>query len=179
MGRLSHVPSCPLWFLCRCTGVVGGGACLNGAQGGVKSTTHHPSIFIWATETRDANIWVGGLASVETSQHFIPIIIFWMQLANGPPPPPAAAASRPVIFSDQFANGVPVVEAQLERREAAAELTCSHRQATISPHQRARLYLCSRKVRFFFLSSTFKTSDSRLPPACVSQRPSTSHHRRP
>lgn len=95
--------------------------------------SYHPSIFIWATETRDANIWVGGLASVETSQHFIPIIIFWMQLANGPPPPPAAAASRPVIFSDQFANGVPVVEAQLERREAAAELTCSHRQATISP----------------------------------------------
>lgn len=45
----------------------------------VKSTTHHPSIFIWATETRDeyvlADIWVGGLTSVELFQQFIPIII--------------------------------------------------------------------------------------------------------
>lgn len=38
---------------------------------------------------------------------------------------------KPVIFSDQFANGVPVAEAQLERQEAAAELTCNHKQAMI------------------------------------------------
>lgn len=38
---------------------------------------------------------------------------------------------EPVIFSDRLANGVPVVEAQLDRREAAAELTCNHKQAMI------------------------------------------------
>lgn len=44
-----------------------------------RSTTHRPSIFIWATHTRDecvlANIWVGGLTSGEIFQRFISIII--------------------------------------------------------------------------------------------------------